>query len=121
MCIHVDCNNAGIEIDIAGGPVIPVFDPPHLLKGLRNNLLTKDLEITREDNTKEYASWSHIEMAYDVDIHACTYNRAMPKLTDQHVKPSKIRKMKVKHAAQVFSRTMSVFLQLASMWSPGNL
>lgn len=33
-------------IKIGDDTVIPLFDPPHLLKAMRNNLLTKDLQFT---------------------------------------------------------------------------
>lgn len=30
--------------------IIPLYDPPHLLKGIRNNLLSKKFELTVEIN-----------------------------------------------------------------------
>ncbi|XP_039310495.1 uncharacterized protein LOC120358881 [Solenopsis invicta] len=113
--------NMCTEIDIANCSLITIYDPPHLLKGIRNNLLTKDLEINyatdRPEKDRQYATWLHIDKAYEIDVHECTINRAMPKLTDQHIKVDKIRKMKVKNAAQIFSRSVSLFLQLAVLWS----
>jgi hypothetical protein len=118
-------NLTGTEIDIANCSLITIYDPPHLLKGIRNNLLTKDLEINyatdRPEKDRQYATWLHIDKAYEIDVHECTINRAMPKLTDQHIKVDKIRKMKVKNAAQIFSRSVSLFLQLAVLWSCGKL
>lgn len=90
-----------------------MIDPPHLLKGVRNNLLTKDIEINYCMNTgkdkKEYASWDVIQNCYFMDnpdgIHSM-----MRKITDQHIIPHRIKKMRVKNAAEVFSKTMAAFI-----------
>jgi len=37
------------SFDINDEEIIPIFDVPHLLKGLRNNLLTKYLYFTYEN------------------------------------------------------------------------
>ncbi|TGZ55055.1 Uncharacterized protein DBV15_12509 [Temnothorax longispinosus] len=51
--------------------IIVLYDPPHLLKEIRNNFLEKDIEIMidKESNVKEIASWNIIETAYNLDIH----------------------------------------------------
>ncbi|KAF2887368.1 hypothetical protein ILUMI_18808 [Ignelater luminosus] len=85
--------------------VIPLFDPPHLLKCIRNNLITKDLRFTVDGNTK-IAKWSHIVDAYHIDV-ASGNLRLMPKLTELHVIPDKIKKMKVSICTQVFSRSVA--------------
>lgn len=53
-------------------------------------------------------------MAYKMDIYTNTLNRQLPKLTDQHVIKSKIKKMKVKCAAQVLSARVSAFIEYNS-------
>lgn len=93
-----------------GQNIIPVYDPPHLLKGIRNNLLYKNLEIDAtilETNERQFASWDIIELAYKMDINTNTLNRQVPALTDEHVIKIKILKMKVECAAQVFSARLS--------------
>lgn len=53
-------------------------------------------------------------MAYEIDIRNNTINRMLPKITEEHVIPNKIKKMKVKCATQIFSRSVSAYIQLLS-------
>lgn len=39
--------------------IVHIFDVPHLMKGIRNNLLTKDLVFCMDGNEGR-AKWSHI-------------------------------------------------------------
>ncbi|KAL1492252.1 hypothetical protein ABEB36_012729 [Hypothenemus hampei] len=93
--------------------IIPLYDPPHLIKGIRNNLLTKNLEVNyksiKQGENREIASWDIIERAYKIDT-TDTFNRLMPKITEEHIIKRKIKKMRVKHAVQTLSRSMSVFI-----------
>lgn len=97
-----DCENV---IIIGNTKVIPIFDPPHLLKSLRNNLLTKPLKFTK-DGMQRIAKWSHIVDAYNIDISMGDL-RIMPKLFMLHVIPNKIKKMKVSLCTQVFSASVA--------------
>lgn len=109
-----------LEYDIKGLKIIHTFDYPHLIKTVRNNLRMKDLkhlvmldkdkyrknlEIEWDQNNKKKlsASWTDIEAFYIFDRDGM-YGLA-PKITDEHIKPEK-RKMKVKLATQVLSKTM---------------
>ncbi|KAI5635915.1 transposase protein domain-containing protein [Phthorimaea operculella] len=86
--------------------IIPLYDPPHLIKCIRNNLITKHLQY--KDNTSNQvktAKWAHIEMFHQENP-GYKGIRLVPKLTDAHCIPSKIPKMKVKYASQVFSQTV---------------
>lgn len=95
--------------------IIVLYDPPHLIKGIRNNFLVKDIEINVNSSiTKEFASWDIIESAYQIDIHSHTLNRQLKNLTDEHVIKNKIKKMKVKLATQIFSATLSAFIEYNS-------
>lgn len=86
------------------------FDPPHLIKVLRNNLQTKNLKhfVTKrwqKSNNinirkKQFASWDHISALYNLDSKSS--RRLVPRLTEEHINPSKL-KMKVSVATQVFS------------------
>lgn len=86
--------------------VVPLYDTPHLMKCIRNNLMVKDLKYDNEDNQTKVAKWSHIECLYN-ESPAYQGIRIIPKLTENHVKPAKISKMKVKYATQLFSRTVA--------------
>lgn len=92
--------------EIDGMEIIPLYDTPHLLKGIRNNMLTKDLTCVIKGEQKT-AKWTHIIDLYKEDP---TYQgiKLMPKLMEKHVMPEKITKMKVKNATQVFSRSVAV-------------
>ncbi|KAL0830050.1 hypothetical protein ABMA28_003508 [Loxostege sticticalis] len=81
------------------------FDPPHLLKGLRNIFLTKN--IIWQGKT---ATWKDIEFVFDLDS-KLGHTRALPKLTAHHVDAKKIKKMKVSVATQVQSARTAAMLK----------
>ncbi|CAG9124738.1 unnamed protein product [Plutella xylostella] len=70
-------------IHLNGASLSVFFDPPHLLKGIRNNLLTKDMLFEGKRVT-----WNDIVDVYNAD---CKHgeSRILHKLTDQHVIPEK--------------------------------
>lgn len=86
--------------------IYPIFDPPHLMKCIRNNLITKNLEY-QLDGKKRTAQWAHVEALYRKGP-GYKGVRLVPKLTARHVIPHLIPKMKVKYSTQVFSKTVSV-------------
>lgn len=85
--------------------LVHIYDVPHLMKCIRNNLLTKNLSFTI-DNITKYAKWSHLEDLYNMDS-AVPDCKMLPRLTDQHIVRDKIAKMKVKYTTQVFSQRVS--------------
>lgn len=89
--------------------IIHLFDPPHLLKGIRNNLLQKNLLFVT-DNVKKEAQWNHFVDLYNIDS-SIQDIKMLPRLTEQHIIPGKIKKMKVKMAAQVFSQRVSALMR----------
>lgn len=99
------------SINIAGCDLSIFYDPPHLLKGIRNNFLTKDL--IWEGRT---ASWNDIEYIYDID-NSLGHTRALPKLTAHHVDAKKLKKMKVSVAAQVLSARTAAMLKYTNALS----
>lgn len=76
--------------------------------------MSKDLEIDCDiksdpkgiKENRKFVSWAHLEIAFDIDT-GTGGERRMPKLTEEHVKKEKMRKMKVAPMAQVFSRSVS--------------
>ncbi|KAF0720942.1 Uncharacterized protein FWK35_00019205, partial [Aphis craccivora] len=70
----VNCLETVIKID--GKEVIPVYEPLHLLKGIRNNLYNKDLIFTM-DGTTYTASWEHIVAVYEHDKIMKTPNESL--------------------------------------------
>ncbi|KAJ8728896.1 hypothetical protein PYW07_006592 [Mythimna separata] len=100
QCVHDDGS-----VNISGYDVSVFYDPPHLLKGLRNNFMTK--EIIWEGKT---ASWKDIEFVFDINS-KLGHTKALPKLTAHHVDPFKMKKMKVSVPAQVLSARMAAMLK----------
>lgn len=91
--------------EVNGDIIIPLFDPPHLIKGIRNNLMTKNLKYKMENKTK-VAKWDHILRLHEENP-AYKGIRLMKNLTEAHVDAKKMSKMKVKLATQIMSRTVA--------------
>lgn len=109
--LNIKKHNLSYEID--GKEIIPIYDPPHLLKCIRNNLYTKDVVFT-VDNIEHTASWDHIRTMYDYDKKNEIFElRTLNKLHDSHINIEKT-KMKVSFAAQVLSHTVASTMKLLS-------
>jgi len=92
--------------------IIHIFDVPHLLKCTRNNLINKNLHFEM-NGTKRVAKWGHLQQLYNVDSFIPDA-KMLPRLTDNHVVPEKIYKMKVRYATQVFSQRVSAIMNFLS-------
>jgi len=96
--------------------IVLLYDYVHLQKGVRNNLLDKDLLLDKDaklsERESQCASWDHIKIAYEIDQKCFQYRRKMKKLTDSHIFPHLIPKMKVKFAVQVLSHTVADFIDI---------
>ncbi|CAG4948422.1 unnamed protein product [Colias eurytheme] len=99
---NVSLRTSTFEVD--GKQIIPLYDVPHLLKGIRNNLLTKNLKVTIGGEEK-IVKWEHITQLYENNP---TYKglKIIKNLTEYHCDKNKILKMKVKYASQLFSQTV---------------
>lgn len=89
------------KFEIGDQRLFYIFDPCHLIKATRNNLLRHSFSFKQKKT-----SWSHIRTFYEKDKKKMY--RAAPKLTDTYVNPSSFDKMKVSLAAQVFSHSVVV-------------
>lgn len=74
---------------VKGQNLSVIYDPPHLIKGLRNNFLTKNIKCNGE-----ISRWNDIVEVYKTDCKHAEM-RILHKLTDENVIPEKIKKMKV--------------------------
>ena len=83
-----------------GRKIFFMFDPPHLIKSVRNNLIKYSFRFG-----EHVASWEDIEAVYSRD--AALPIRSVPKLTEKHIRPNNFNKMKVKLATQVLSHTVA--------------
>lgn len=108
-----------LKYKVNGHQLIHGYDPSHLVKVTRNNFEKKNLahfiskrwQAGDEDNigSLQIAAWDDLNVLYRMDLRST--QRRLEKLTDEHLKPVKL-KMKVSLATQVFSNTCgSVMLQ----------
>lgn len=102
-------NKVNHQIKINGRCIYTCFDPPHLLKSLRNNFMNEKVQISISGKK---VRWYDVLQTYKVD-QVSTTTRAMPKLTDKHIHPTNFEKMRVKYAAQIFSHTVSAAILTA--------
>ncbi len=94
-----------------------MFDPPHLLKSIRNNLHKYIFQFANTAGNKDekpynLANWEVIKQYYEIDKNQNF--RLTPKLTDSHIYLPAFSKMKVKWAAQVLSRSVAAALETHS-------
>lgn len=54
--------NFRFEVD--GIEIVPLYDYLHLIKCVRNHLLTKDILFRSTDGTERRESWKHIVQLY---------------------------------------------------------
>ena len=83
-----------------GRKIFLMFDPPHVIESVRNNLMKYSLRFG-----EHVASWTDVEAAYARD--SALPIRWAPKLTEKHIRPNNFQKMKVKLATQVLSHTVA--------------
>lgn len=93
--------------EVGNAEIVPLFNPPHLIKSIRNNLLTKDLAMSCENNTTRIASWDVIKTVWVMDKKINTIRPMLKKITKEHIIENKIKKMHVKYATQVLSGTVA--------------
>lgn len=109
FCLLNNKENKYLGFLVDNKEIVPLYDVPHLLKGIRNNLLEHDAEFVQDGKVKR-ASWSDIISFYEFDTGHEDLKMCY-KLTDAHVYKDKIKKMKVKNAAQIFSRSFSAVMR----------
>lgn len=90
-----------------GRKIVFLFDTPHIIKAVRNNLIKYDFHVDGK-----VASWKDIEALYNIDSKNSI--RCCPKLTTNHLYPNNFQKMKVKLATQVLSHTVSSAMLMAT-------
>ena len=77
-----------------------MYDPPHLVKNVRNNLMKHDLTFNGQR-----VQWQHIVHFYNFDKMSSV--RMAPKLTEKHVNLPPFAAMHVCLATQVFSHSVA--------------
>lgn len=82
-----------------------MYDVPHLLKSIRNNLKKHDIFFNGG-----IAKWVHLVQLYDAE--QSMQVKSVPKLTRRHVQLPAFSSMRVNLAAQVFSHSVASSLSL---------
>lgn len=93
------------SINIYGRKLTLIYDMPHLIKSLRNNLLDGNIQI--ENNI---ISFQDVKKAYQIDTQSKTV-RALCKITPSHLAPNAFQKMSCKLAIQVLSRSVAATIK----------
>lgn len=97
---------------VGNNVIVPLYDPPRLIKDIRNNLLSKDLAMKCVgDVPEEIASWDTIKTAWIMDRELNQIRPQLKKITMNHIIEDKIKKMDIKYATQVLSGTMASMLE----------
>ncbi|GFO46695.1 transposable element p transposase [Plakobranchus ocellatus] len=77
-----------------------LYDPPHLIKSIRNNLHKSGLKFRTSE-----VSWKYVEAFYDHDCKSPL--RMAPKLTDKHIKLPLFAALRVELAIQMMSQSVA--------------
>ena len=85
---------------IGGRKLFMMYDPPHLMKSIRNNFKRHGYKYGTDD-----VSWRYIEKFYEMD--AALPIRMAPKLTKRHIAVPAFADLSVKLAVQVLSHTVA--------------
>jgi hypothetical protein len=97
--------------DHAGTNVYAMFDVPHLLKCVRNNLINQTFVLADGQRVE----WEHFRLMVEEDTAKATSARLCPKVSlSTHVDVSSVQRMRVKFAAQTFSNTTASALMTYS-------
>lgn len=83
-----------------------IFDFPHLIKSVRNNLIEKSLWFNGSE-----VSWNDIRELYNLEKDKGT--RAALKLSSKHIHPNSFEKMNCRLAMQIFSNSVSSAIRTA--------
>lgn len=91
---------------------ISFIDKNETNKNNNNNYLSAQIK---------YASWEAIQAAYEIDKFSPRRQRwrLLEKLTDKHIYPALIPKMKVKYAVQVLSHSVATVLEFCGLLKQG--
>ena len=98
-------NSLGVTVDKPtfkhnDSTIFAMYDPPHLLKNIRNNLKRSGFQVMNEQ-----VSWKYVEQFYDID--SSLPIRMAPKLTAKHINLPPFTAMRVSLATQVLSHSVA--------------
>ncbi|CAI6371562.1 unnamed protein product [Macrosiphum euphorbiae] len=91
--------------EIHGQKIHLLYGIPHLIKSLRNNLITGNIQIKNK-----IISFGDVIKTYEIDMKNNTA-REMCKLTPAHISPNPFQKMSCKLEIQIFSNSVSAAIK----------
>lgn len=94
---------------IEGKKIYLIYDVPHLLKSIRNNLLNGNILLKFSKCVKTIRFYD-FKKTYEIDKSSVT-TRAMCKIGEQHINPNPWQKMSCKIAIQTFSNSVSAAIK----------
>ncbi len=81
-----------VGFSVGENEIILLFDPPHLMKGIRNQLIISDATFSWHKE-KQKTTWDDIVTLYEKDFSLGRIGcRALPKLSDKHIYINCLRK-----------------------------
>lgn len=94
---------------VDGVSIIPIYDVPHLMKGIRNNLINKDVTYVdfNDDKKRKMVKWEYFQKNYEADKIDGEL-KVLHRVTEEHVYVDKMNKIKVKIATQLLSHSVAV-------------
>ena len=89
--------------------IFVMYDPPHLIKSVRNNLKNNGFEVSGKD-----VGWTCIQEFYDKDSSKQT--RLAPKLRQKHLDLPPFSRLRVRLATQVLSHSVATGMKVMAEW-----
>ena len=94
-----------------------IYDPPHLMKNVRNNMLRYDIIVGNDVILFDYITTLF-------NLEQASVLRFEPKLTKTHIEPNALKRMNIKLATQVLSHSAAsairVYTVLDELPTDGN-
>lgn len=95
---------------VEGKKIYICYDPPHVIKSLRNNFINARLKFFVRG---KLISWQDIVKTVKIDRQSET-TRTLTKVTQIHLTPNTFQKMRVKYATQLFSHSVASAIKTAA-------
>ena len=92
-----------------GNKVFVMYDPPHLVKNIRNNLKKHGFKVNGN-----LVSWDYVRAFFNADQKSPL--RLAPKLTQKHIDLPPFAALSVKRATQVLSHSVAAGMQAMAQW-----
>ena len=96
--------------EVKNSKIFVMYDPPHLIKNIRNNLMSSDLQVGNAT-----VSWKYVKEFFNYDSKLPI--KMAPKLSLKHIEVPPFSKMRVKLATQVLSNTVAAGITAYCSWN----